>query len=405
MKNQWLTFFQGYILVKAEGKGTERFINSLLRSGLPIWNVKRQGTHTITFQLGLLDIHKLRHAARSFEGEISFMRGGGLPFIWKRLMKNSGFLVGIGLFFILIAATSNTIWGIEIKGASPKMEHAIRKELTEMGIKKGKPIFLQKDVESIQKELSNEVEGITWIGVELKGTTYHFQVVEKNEPEKGKVQKPQHIVANKKAVITQMFVEEGQAVVKRNQLVKKGQLLVSGYIGSEENPKEVVAKGVILGETWYKTSVELPLESTFQVYNGNEVRKYHIKIGSFRLPIWGFEKVTYKDFVVEEEERPIKFLKWATPFQFIQTVHRENETVKRTYTKQEAINTAKQLAKKDLESKLEEKAEIVDEKILHQSVENGKVKLSLYFQVIEDIATEQPITQGANENAGRKENN
>ncbi|MDQ7864118.1 hypothetical protein RCO48_32715 [Peribacillus frigoritolerans] len=33
-------------------------------------------------------------------------------------------------------------------------------------------------------------------------------------------------------------------------------------------------------------------------------------------------------------------------------------------------------------------------KILHESMENGKVKLSIHYQVIEDIAIGQPIIQG-----------
>lgn len=102
----------------------------------------------------------------------------------KRLWKNSGFIIGILLFFILIIYLSNTIWGIEIKGASPATEHQIRKELNQMGIKIGKLQFFLDDVESIQRELTNNVKAITWVGVELKGTTFHFQIVEKKRTEK-----------------------------------------------------------------------------------------------------------------------------------------------------------------------------------------------------------------------------
>ena len=70
-----------------------------------------------------------------------------------------------------------------------------------------------------------------WCGVE--GTTYHLQVVEKNEPEKPEYFSPQHLVAKKKAVIVDMFVEEGQAVVDLYDHVEEGQLLVSGLIGKE----------------------------------------------------------------------------------------------------------------------------------------------------------------------------
>ena len=41
-----------------------------------------------------------------------------------------------------------------------------------------------------------------------------------------------------------------------------------------------------------------------------------------------------------------------------------------------------------------EDARVDEEYILHEEVENGKVKLSVNFQVIENIAEEKAIIQG-----------
>lgn len=59
----------------------------------------------------------------------------------------------------------------------------------------------------------------------------------KNEPEKEKYTSPQHIVAKKKAVITRMYVEKGEPLAAVDEHVKKGQMLVSGLIGSEDQQK------------------------------------------------------------------------------------------------------------------------------------------------------------------------
>src|SRR5690606_40667427 len=89
----------------------------------------------------------------------------------------------------------------------------------------------------------------------LKGTTYQFQVVQKTEPKQQVEKSPGHLVASKKAVISHMFVERGKPMVKINQFVDKGQLLVSGAIGKEEEEMMVVAEGKVWGKTWYKTTV------------------------------------------------------------------------------------------------------------------------------------------------------
>ncbi|PLR78119.1 sporulation protein YqfD [Bacillus sp. V3-13] len=397
MKNQWIEFYKGIVTVKITGNGIERFLNQLTKKGLLIWQVKRHGTETVTIKIRLDDVHKLRAAARGSECKLHFLNGTGAPFLLKRLLKNSGFLAGAFIFFAVILLLSNMIWDIEIKGANPATEHQIRKELDKMGVKIGKLQFFVDDVSTIQRELTNNIEALTWVGVELKGTTYRMQVVEKNEPEQPEYTSPRNLVAKKKAVIVDIFVEQGDPVVDIHDHVTPGQLLVSGVIGREGQSIVVPAKGEILGETWYWCQVELPLESTFQTFSGNEKRKHYVKIGSFAVPVWGFGKPEFSKFETETTEKKIRFLKWELPVSYVTSTHRESEEVTRTYSNKQAIQAAKEIARNEIKSKLPEDATIKGEKVLHQSIENGKVNLSMHFQIIENIAEGQPIIQGDDE--------
>jgi similar to stage IV sporulation protein len=397
MKNQWIEFYRGLVTVKASGKGIERFINTLTRSGIYIWNVKNHGTQAVTFKMKLEDAKKIRSLARNSDCKIEFLQRAGAPFLFKRVLKNSGFVAGALAFFAVILLLSNMVWGIEIKGANPATEYQIRKELDKMGLKTGKLQFFVDNVESIQRKLSNNIEAITWVGVELKGTTYHLQVVEKNEPDRPEYLSPRHLVAKKKAVIVDMFVEEGRPVVDIHDHVQPGQLLVSGIIGKEGETESVPARGEILGETWYKSTVELPLKSTFQVFNGNEKVKHSITIGSLNIPVWGFGKPEFKEYELEENEKRIRFLKWELPFSYKNVTFREREQVTRIYSNEEAFDVAKVMARNDIKNRLEENAKVKGEKVLHQSVDNGKVTISIHFQIIENIAEGQPIIQGDSE--------
>lgn len=71
------------------------------------------------------------------------------------------------------------VWRIDITGAKPETEHQMMKHLEEIGVEKGRLQFLILSPEKIQKSLTNGIENITWVGVELKGTTFHMKVVEK----------------------------------------------------------------------------------------------------------------------------------------------------------------------------------------------------------------------------------
>lgn len=394
MKNKWIYFYSGFVKVKITGVGTERLINQLTRKDFIIWNVKRVGSDALTFYIQLKDVHKLRITARKSECKIVFLQRTGFPFLFKRLLKNNGFLIGFITFFITIFILSNMVWGIEIKGANPETEHKIRKELDKMGLQIGQMQFFVHNVDTIQKKLTDKIEAITWVGIELKGTKYYMQVVEKDQPKSSEYINPQHLVAKKKAVITNMFVESGEPIVSVNDHVQKGQLLVSGMIGKEGQWVSVPAKGVIYGETWYKSDVELPIKTIFAVFNGKEMLKYHLEIGGWDLPVWGFGKVVFSNYEVSEYVKRLKFLKWELPITFKISTYREKEQVTRIYSNEEAIEMAKEIARKDIKGKLDEEAKIKGEKVLHQQVENGKVKLSIHFQIIENIATGQPIIQG-----------
>lgn len=397
MKNQWIEYFGGIVTVKTSGQGIERLINLLTRNGIHVWRVKSHGNEAVTFNMKLTDVKKMRVVVRNSDCKIEFLRRTGLPFLRKRILKNSGFIVGALSCLIVIFLLSNMVWDIEIKGADPATEHKIRKELNEIGIKKGKLQLFVGNAESIQRKLTNSIEEITWVGVELIGTTYELQVVEKNEPDKPEYLSPRHLVAKKKAIIVDMFVEDGQPVVNVHDHVKPGQLLVSGIIGKEGQTKTIPAKGEIYGETWYMAKVELPLKSTFQVFNGNEKRKSYLKLGNWQIPIWGFGKVDYKKFETESNETKIRFLKWELPIAYINETIRESEQVTKIFSNDEAFDVAKIRARNTIKSSLTENDKIKGEKVLHKSVENGKVSISIHFQIIENIAEGQPIIQGDTE--------
>ncbi|AOH55754.1 sporulation protein YqfD [Peribacillus muralis] len=394
MKNQWTNYYTGYVKVKAHGKGAERLINMLTRRGLHIWDLKRVGSETLIFHMDFRDIPKLRQVMRKSDCKVSFMQGRGFPFLVKRVMKNSGFLVGLIAFLLCIFVLSNMVWGIEVKDAKPATEHAIRKELDKMGVKIGKLQFFVDDVDTIQRKLSDRISALTWVGVELKGTTYHFRVVEKRQPKEVEKTSPQNLVASKKAVIADMYVKKGQSIVNVNDYVGKGQLLVSGLIGKEDKQEIVSAQGVIKGKTWYNAEVKIPMKTKFSVLNGNETNKHYLKMGDFSLPVWGFKDPKYDKQEKETTLKPFHFLQWELPISYKQVTLRSKEDIVRSYTREEAVKEGRKMAKAELKKHLDEEDEIIEEKILHESMENGKVKLSIHYQVIEDIAIGQPIIQG-----------
>ena len=86
-------------------------------------------------------------------------------------------------FLFGVIAMSNMVWKIEITGAKPETEYILMKELDKMGIKR-KLQFQMPNVEDVQRHLTDNINAITWAGLEVRGTTYHFKIVEKTNRRK-----------------------------------------------------------------------------------------------------------------------------------------------------------------------------------------------------------------------------
>ncbi|MEK5441787.1 sporulation protein YqfD [Fredinandcohnia sp. FSL W7-1320] len=394
MKNHWMHFFSGSVKAVITGKGTERFINECVRQGIVVWDVKKPGTHALSFSMYLKDIKKIRRVVRKNDCKLRFIGKKGLPFLVQKAIYNSGFLIGAFLFLIIVTLLSNMVWGIKVEGAKPETEHLIIKELKKLGVEKGKLQFFIEDNESLQRHLEEAINDITWIGVELNGTTYHFEVVEKNQPDPPEQYSPRNLVANKTAIIKKLIVEEGRPVKAVNDLVKKGDILVSGKIGKEGEEVYVPARGKIYGETWYKSSVEVEITTKLNVMTGENKQKHYISIGDLRIPVWGYGKVEYKEYQTEIDKRHIKFFNWELPIAYEKVAIRESEEITRKYTTNEAVEEAKRIGRNALEQDLDSDAEIIEEKVLRQSINNGKVKLEIKYNVIENIVTTIPLVQG-----------
>jgi similar to stage IV sporulation protein len=240
---------------------------------------------------------------------MSFYKRTGIPFFIKKLIKNAGFPIGALLFLIFIFLLSNMVWDIKITGAKPDLEYKILKQLNNQGIKRGALQFFIPSPQEIQKTLTDTNSEITWVGVNVKGTVLHFRIVEKIIQKPSAKIPPRHLVANKKAVVEKIFVEKGQALVSMNDFVEPGQLLVSGLVGKDKKFRKVAVKAEVIGETWYKSLVEVKLNRQIEVLTGENYTNYSLQYDAYAVPIPMFNEEEYSRTEVMRSVVPIYFLK------------------------------------------------------------------------------------------------
>jgi similar to stage IV sporulation protein len=408
MKQLQGSFIKGYVTIVVKGHMPEMFFQECVQRGITVWNIKREGKKTCSGNVKLSDIHQVRKIRREYRYKLTFRERKGYPFLFSKFLRRREFVLSFIMSILFILFMSNIIWKVEVTGELPKeIEEKITKQLNEYGVHPGAWIFTLDPPGKIQQKLTEDIPELLWVGVHHKGTTYQLEGVEKIVVNEDKIEGPRNIVAAKKGVIKRMYVSKGVPKVSINDYVEPGTILVSGILNEadkgteqdkEKNKKKkmikVAAEGEIIASTWYEVDVTVPLKKNYELLTGKMEKKYYLGLKDFKFPVWGFGTPEFDAIHFDANETPIKFLKWELPISIIETTLSEKKYHELERTREEAINAGIKQAKEELQLQLGPKAKIISEKILHESIENGKVKLYLYITVEENIAKAQPITQG-----------
>ncbi|MFB5662105.1 sporulation protein YqfD [Alteribacillus sp. HJP-4] len=377
------------------GEQLERLINECMKEHIILKQVIRKKETEVHLTIDSRQEDKLHLLAEECSCEVINSHASPLQ-MWKTLIKTrTGFFTGILLFFLFLTALSQMVWNIEIKGAAPELEYNLREYMEEHGLKTGQAQFLLPPPEELQRLLLKKSEGVTWIGVEKIGTTYQIEVVEQTLPEEQNVPAARHLVARKTAVIDKIFAEKGKVLVKENELVHKGDVLISGFIGKGKFVEVVPATGSVLGETWYTVEADLPLTQELVTATGNSETRYELEVFGYSIPIWGFQAgESYSTFQEETDRKEWYVLSYLLPFQLEKTRFMETSLLALQENEKSVLKKAKKAADLKMKQHLSAEASITAEKILHEQNQDGKVKMTVHYLVTEDIISESPIIQG-----------
>ncbi|HSH25201.1 MAG TPA: sporulation protein YqfD [Massilibacterium sp.] len=396
MKTNVLIWFKGAVRIQIEGKHDVLIglMNEALQKGIFLYDLVLVQDGVVQATVYLKDIRKLLLIRKKIKIKIRFKQRMGIPFLLQKITARLGLIIGFLCFILSVYFYSNMIWDVKIIGASSPLEYEMEQKLKEMNITKGRLFKEKTNPSRLQQTLMEEMDHLIWVGVKRKGTIIYIHPVEKKASTKSEKTGPKHIVANKKAIITDIFAEKGQPVVSVHDFVVPEQILISGKIGKEGNETYVAAEGVVYGEIGYKTEVEVPLKSSFLVLREERVVRHEMKWGKDNsIPIWGFWYDINKNAQVYEQIKTWQWMNVTLPISLYTKEIYETEKVIQTYTKKEAREVGLLIAKEQLQKQLPKNSQIKTEKVLHEDYANGKVKLIIHFLVIEPISKEQIITE------------
>lgn len=388
----------GHLKIQIKGNEPAIFFRQCTNEQIPIWNLKKLKGNICIATIYNHDLKKVNQIADQALFDISIVERKGYFYTILHLWKRKEVLFAFIFCALLLIMLANIAWKIEVIGVPTELEEKISAQLKEQGLYKGAWTFTLKPLNMLQQNVADEIPELLYIGIEKKGTTYVVQAEEKLIVEAEEDRDVQHLIANKSGVIQKMLVKNGQALVRVNDHVKKGEILVSGLLETsvesdeEETAHEmVIAEGEVYANTWYEVQVTSSLYRSHEKLSGEYMTKYLLQVAKYEIPIWGFRHVPFEQAFEETEKRPITILNFKTPISIkVKTLYNQ-DVYSQIRTIEDARETGILHALDDLKIRLGTNADILNYYVLHESVENGKVTLNLYISVLEDIASSSPI--------------
>lgn len=333
-------WIRGYVVITVFGKNKEQFLNLALQQNLNVYDVEWQNSDEprIIAKVDQREIGKLRHIARRTRCRFKLGKRRGLPFFCRYLKKRKMLAVGLLIFCVGLYVLSGFIWFVKVT-PQEQIKHLDEDEVLALcedyGVRPG--VWGRSiDYDAIAKQLMIEVPELSWVSVQRRGALVQINVAERDiwtEEENNATLGA--IWANRKAMIEEVLIKHGEAVVSPGDVVAKGALLVSPLADGR-------ADAIIRGRVWYEGYGECPMSEEVQKPDGeSKVQVYLLRpnaegVEPSLLKLWGRERAASKNLLIKREKvQPrlwgdIKLpfhllLEWATPVRNVQVNREEGD--------------------------------------------------------------------------------
>jgi similar to stage IV sporulation protein len=390
---RWLLdFYHGFLVVMAQGKRLEAFLNSAVAKGVYLWGIRRPAPGRLLFRVRVKDFPGLRSSFRRCGCRGKILHRSGLPFLLRRLLQNKGRWLGLLFFIAAVQILASFIWvvGVAVGDGALPGEPRIREELREIGVRPGALRGKTKKAhERILEELAIAFPEAAWINVELRGVVVLVTIVGKTPPP-AKEEGPADIVAAKEGLVSEVIVLEGTPLVKPGDMVTPGDLLI---LGEKVLPRReggfisqpVRAEGIVRARVWYEKRIEEPLAVWRPVRNQRETVVYSLRWGDRVFPFYRRGRVSGKVLWERHTKRIYRGRNQVNLVELLKDIYSEVSWEKVRVSPEEALVRARREAARELSSLLPETA-IVKNRREEWEDGGGFLLYRLVIETLEDIA-------------------
>ena len=283
------------------------------------------------------------------------------------------------MFFAIIYFLSTYIWSIDITVGKNVTPFEIREQLKEIGVSPGvrKSSLDEKAIERKLESLNSE---ILWLRVRVEGSTLKVVITEKVNPPVKDEDKYGNLVADMDGQIKRIYTYSGRAVVKNDDIVKKGAVVIEGIDGNEGGEYVVRPSGMVIANTFYEKEMNIKISGVEYKRSGNKDLDIYIELFGKKI----YLKKSTKDF-----EKYDKIEKSGKIFNEVIYYERVASTIE--ITESEGVKSVLDTLEKSLSKDLKRDSKIIDKIVTKERIDDEYLNIKVVFVVEQNIVSDEVV--------------
>ena len=368
-------------VIKIEGRRPSSLLSLLIILKIPFIK-KAETKDSLIIEIEENQFQRIKKLVPTYE--VTILKRTGISYLLNLYKTKKVFLFSILFAFLVITVLTNITFSIRIVETDSAIKEMLLDDLKENGIIKYHFKVPYKKKEQIrQKILDKEKDSLEWLEIEEIGTMYQVKAIKRVNNPKEETLTPRSIVAKKKGRITRIEADYGEVTAKKNDVVEKGDTLISGLIKNKDEIKtKVAARGKVYAEVWYQVNLNLPTIYQEETKTGNQ--KNILEILFLDKNIFISELFKYQNSINKEK---VIYQSNLIPFRISFTKKEEVNIKQVTYQNKSSQKEIEQLAIKKLKQRLGNDIKILSINILKKKTSADRIEVELFFKVEEDITS------------------
>lgn len=359
----------GKTFYSIEGLNLDYLIEKIHKSDIDLSDVNKESNKKLFFSVKNSDVNKLVALLKDSCYNISVEKTTGKPKVFKFLISRIGLIAGLLVFVIVAAVYGSAVRNITYLNDAVDYSEEINEVLAEENITAGSRGI---DTKALSNKILSKISDFVFVSCNVEGVNLNISAFEKSNLSAINEKVDLDIVSAFDGVVTRIYVLSGTALVKSGDRVVKGQTLIEGIIGPQENSAKVLAVGEVYGivdvvyTEYFDTVVNVPFR-TGNYYTVNSLTLFNMSfpaksenVSNFK----NFEKEIFEDYL---------FYGMILPFKRVREVYYEvnYQSIERDFDKVSNIIIAE--AKKKALLLVEEGLTVQDAKTDIKSLEGKKI--------------------------------